>query len=76
MQELVAELTRPVALSDRAARDLSQLRRARNEYLQRDGKEPTVGELAAAAGLASAKAESLLVTERMAAGPQGPVQCR
>jgi hypothetical protein len=33
MQELVAELTRPVALSDRAARDLSRVRRARNEYL-------------------------------------------
>jgi RNA polymerase primary sigma factor len=65
MQELVAELTRPVALSDRAARDLSQLRRTRNEYLQQDGKEPTSEELGAATGLARAQVERLLATERM-----------
>ena len=34
MQELVAELTRPVALSDRAVRALAQIRTARREYLQ------------------------------------------
>jgi RNA polymerase sigma factor (sigma-70 family) len=65
MQELVAELARPVALSDRAARDLSQLRRARSEALQTDGKEPTTDELSASTGLASAQVESLLATERM-----------
>jgi len=68
MQELVAQLTRPVALSDRAARDLSHLRTARNEYLQRDGTEPTVEELSAATGLAPAHLESLLVTDRMPRG--------
>jgi RNA polymerase primary sigma factor len=68
MQELVAELARPVALSDRAARRLSHVRRLRNEYLQRDGKEPTTEELSAATGLARAQVESLLATERMPRG--------
>ncbi|MGO9960690.1 MAG: sigma-70 family RNA polymerase sigma factor [Solirubrobacteraceae bacterium] len=68
MQELVAELTRPVALSDRAARDLSRIRSARNEYLQRDGKEPTAADLGAATGLAPAQVERLLATERLPRG--------
>jgi RNA polymerase sigma factor (sigma-70 family) len=68
MQELVAELTRPVALSDRAARDLSHIRRARNEYLQSAGKEPTSGQLSTATGLASAQVERLLATERTPRG--------
>ncbi|HWK17182.1 MAG TPA: sigma-70 family RNA polymerase sigma factor [Solirubrobacteraceae bacterium] len=68
MQELVAELTRPVALSDRAARDLSHIRRARNEHLQTDGKEPTTEELSTATGLAPARVERLLATERMPRG--------
>ena len=68
MQELVAQLARPVALSDRAARDLSQLRRARNESLQMDGKEPTTRQLSATTGLGPAKVESLLATERMPRG--------
>ncbi|MGP0053095.1 MAG: sigma-70 family RNA polymerase sigma factor [Solirubrobacteraceae bacterium] len=68
MQKLVAELTRPVALSDRAARDLSRIRSARNEYLQRDGKEPTAADLGAATGLAPAQVERLLATERLPRG--------
>jgi RNA polymerase primary sigma factor len=68
MQELVAQLTRPVALSDRAARELSHVRGARNEFLQRDGKEPTTGQLSAATGLTSAQVESLLATERAPRG--------
>lgn len=68
MQELVAELTRPVALSDRAARDLSHIRRARDEYLQRGGREPTAEELSAGTGLPPAHIESLPATERMPRG--------
>jgi RNA polymerase primary sigma factor len=68
MQELVAELTRPVALSDRAVRDLSHIRRTRNEYLRRDGREPTSEELSAATGLTPAHIDSLLATERMPRG--------
>lgn len=68
MQELIAELTRPVALSDRAVRELSQIRRARNECLQRHGAEPTTHELSAATGLAPSQVERLLATERMPRG--------
>ena len=68
MQELVAELTRPVALSDRAVRDLSHIRRARDEYLRRDGREPTSEELGAATGLTPSHVDSLLATERMPRG--------
>jgi len=68
MQELVAELARPVALSDRAARHLARIRTARNEHLHRDGREPTVQELGAATGLAPAQLESLLATERRPRG--------
>jgi RNA polymerase primary sigma factor len=68
MQELVAELTRPVALSDRAARDLSRIRRARNEYLQGHGMEPSAAELTAATGLGPAQLECLLTTERLPRG--------
>ena len=73
MQELVAELARPVALSDRAARDLSHIRRARNESLQRGGKEPTAEELSATTGLAPAHVESLLATERMPRSLEEPL---
>jgi len=68
MQELVAELTRPVALSDRAARALAHIRRARNEHLQSHGREPTQEALSAATGLAPTQIESLRATERMPRG--------
>jgi RNA polymerase primary sigma factor len=64
MQELVAELTRPVALSDRAVRELAQIRRARSEHLQRHGVETTTDELSRATGLTAAKLERLQATER------------
>jgi len=64
MQELVAELTRPVALSDRAVRALAQLRAARTDYLQAHGSEPTDDDLSRATGLPLAQVESLQATER------------
>lgn len=68
MQELVAEMTRPVALSDRAARELAVVRNARREYLQAHGVEATVAQLAAATELAIAQVESLLAAERRPRG--------
>jgi RNA polymerase sigma factor (sigma-70 family) len=64
MQELVAEVTRPVALSDHAVRGLAQVRAARRDHLQAHGAEPTRAELAAATGFARAQLDSLLATER------------
>jgi RNA polymerase primary sigma factor len=73
MQELVAELTRPVALSDRAVRELARIRSARREYLQAHGTEPTDDELSRATGLTPAQLESLRATERTPRSTQEPV---
>src|SRR5262245_42005842 len=54
MQEHVAELARPVALSDRAVRELARVRRARSEHLQFHGTEPTTRDLSSVTGLAPA----------------------
>ena len=64
MQELVAELTRPVALSDRAVRDLARIRSAHRDYLEEHGSEPTTEELSRATGLTPTQLESLQATER------------
>jgi RNA polymerase primary sigma factor len=64
MQEFLAELTRPVALSDRAVRDLARIRSARREYQQTHRAEPTNDELSRATGLKRAQLDSLQATER------------
>jgi RNA polymerase primary sigma factor len=64
MQELVAELTGPVALSDRAVRRSAAIRAARNQHQQSYGREPTTGELSRATGFTRAQVESLLAAER------------
>jgi RNA polymerase primary sigma factor len=64
MQELVAELTRPVALSDRAARSLARIKTARGEHVRANGVEPTPADLSSETGLAPAQVESLLAVER------------
>jgi RNA polymerase primary sigma factor len=64
MQELVAELARPVALSDRAVRGLALIRTARREHVQTHGAEPTNEELSDATGFTLEQLESLQATER------------
>ena len=64
MQEFVADLARPVSLSDRAVRHLARLRTARREYHQAHRTEPTTDELSRATGLTQAHVESLQATER------------
>jgi RNA polymerase primary sigma factor len=73
MQELVAELTRPIALSDRAARSLAEIHRARREYLQTHRTEPTDEQLSRATGFTRAQIESLLAAERPARGFDEPL---
>lgn len=68
MQELVAELARPVALSDRAVRASAQLRTARREHLRDHGIEPTSEELSRATGFTRAQIESLDATEQVPSG--------
>jgi RNA polymerase sigma factor (sigma-70 family) len=64
MQQLVAELTRPMVLSDRALRHLSRLKQAHREQLQRSGREPSRAELAERSGLDVEQVDDLLATER------------
>jgi RNA polymerase sigma factor (sigma-70 family) len=64
MQELVADVTRPVALSDHAVRGLARIRAARRAHLQAHGAEPTAAELAAATGFTQAQLDSLLAIDR------------
>jgi RNA polymerase primary sigma factor len=64
MQEFVAELARPVSLSDRAVRDLARIRSTRREFQQTRSAEPTAEELSRATGLTRGQVESLQATER------------
>jgi RNA polymerase primary sigma factor len=66
MQQLVAELARPVVLSDHALRQLARLRHAHAQHLSRHGHEPTPQELAAASGVERDDVDNLLATERPA----------
>jgi RNA polymerase primary sigma factor len=72
MQELVAELTRPVALSDHAVRGLARVRAARREHVRAHGVEPTSAELSAATGFSGSQLESLLASDRPARSFEEP----
>jgi RNA polymerase primary sigma factor len=74
MQQLIAELTRPMVLSDRALRQLSQLKRAHGEYLTEHGREPSGNELADRTGLSHAQVGEMLLLERVPQSMDEPVQ--
>jgi RNA polymerase primary sigma factor len=74
MQQLIAELTRPLVLSDRALRQLSQLKRAHGDYLAEHGREPSGNELATGAGLTHAQVGEMLALERVPQSMDEPVQ--
>ena len=71
MQRLVAELTRPVVLSDRALRQLARLKDAYREHLHRDGLEPTVADLAASTGLSRDQVSRSCASATASRGPSG-----
>lgn len=73
MQELVAELTRPVVLSDRAVRNLAHIRTAQREFLRAHGAEPTKEQLSGATGLTVQQLERLQATERMPRALEEPL---
>jgi RNA polymerase sigma factor (sigma-70 family) len=64
MQELVATVSGPLALSDRAARGLAAVRHAQREHLQARGTEASTDHLSVATGLSRAQVESLLAAAR------------
>jgi len=65
MQQLVAELARPVVLSDRALRQLARVKQARRDYLQEHKSDPTSMELAESTGIAREQVERLTAVERL-----------
>ena len=73
MQGLVADLTRPVALSDRALRAMARVKRARHAHLQRYMREPSCGELALATSLPLEQVETLLCLERVPRSLEEPL---
>ena len=73
MQQLVAELTRPVVLSDRALRHLARVKQAHREAVQESGREPNGRELAERAGLSLEQVDELLATERAPRSLDEPV---
>jgi RNA polymerase primary sigma factor len=74
MQQLIAELTRPLVLSDRALRQLSQLKRAHGAYLAEHGREPNGNELAVSTGLTHAQVGEMLALERVPQSMDAPVR--
>jgi RNA polymerase sigma factor (sigma-70 family) len=68
MQRLVAELGRPVVLSDRALRQLAGVKNAHRIYVQAEGREPSLSALADGAGLSSEQVERLVAADRSARG--------
>lgn len=65
MQQLVSELSRPVVVPDRAARQLACVRSTRSAYLRAHGREPSCGQLARETGIERAQVESLIAVERV-----------
>jgi RNA polymerase sigma factor (sigma-70 family) len=64
MQQLVAELARPVVLSDRAHRQLARISEARAALTLRNRRQPTLRELAAESCLEIEQLQALIVAER------------
>jgi RNA polymerase sigma factor (sigma-70 family) len=73
MQQLVAELTRPVVLSDRALRNLAALREAREALLAETGREPGTAQLVDRSGLGADQVGDLLAVERAPRSLEAPV---
>jgi RNA polymerase sigma factor (sigma-70 family) len=64
MQQLVAELTGPVVLSDRANRSLVQMKRARSAFVQANRREPSDSELAETTRMPLEQVQHLMAFER------------
>jgi RNA polymerase primary sigma factor len=74
MQQLVAEVTRPLVLSDRALRQLSRVKDAHRSAVRESGREPGAAELAERAELSLAQVEDLLAADRPARSTDEPVE--
>jgi RNA polymerase sigma factor (sigma-70 family) len=65
MQKLVAEMKRPLVLSDRALRQVARVKEAQRIHVQRHGRDASIFELAAATGFATDHVQSLMAADRV-----------
>ena len=73
MQQLVAEVTRPTVLSDRALRQLARLRDAHGRAIRETGREPSRAQLAGDAELTVDQVDALLAADRPPRSTDEPV---
>jgi RNA polymerase sigma factor (sigma-70 family) len=73
MQQLVAEVRRPVVLSDRALRQLARVKDARREHVQSESAEPSNEQLAEHTGLAVEQVQRLIAIDRTPRGLEEPI---
>jgi DNA-directed RNA polymerase sigma subunit (sigma70/sigma32) len=73
MQQLAAELTRPIVMSDRALRQLSQVKDA-YANLQSTGDNVTLAELAEHTGIDPVQIGNLIAADRPSKGLEQPIQ--
>jgi RNA polymerase sigma factor (sigma-70 family) len=73
MQQLVAELSRPMVLSDRALRQLARIKQAERDCGQRSGHQPSSSALASETGLPYTQIVRLRAAERTTVGLDQPV---
>jgi RNA polymerase sigma factor (sigma-70 family) len=73
MQQLVAELSRPIVLSDRALRQLARVKHAERQCGQRSGRQPGVDALVRESGVPRKQIDSLIAADRTAAGLDQPI---
>jgi RNA polymerase sigma factor (sigma-70 family) len=73
MQQLVAELTKPMVLSDRTLRQLAAVKRAHSAFVQANGRDPTGVELADRTGMDHHVLSDLLSVERVPQSLEQPV---
>jgi RNA polymerase primary sigma factor len=73
MQQLVAELSRPLVLSDRALRELARIKQTRRTLEQSWGREPTSAEVTRAGEVPGEHVQRLMNADRAPRGLQEPV---
>jgi RNA polymerase sigma factor (sigma-70 family) len=74
MQSLVAELTRPLVLSDRGLRQLARLKDAHREAIHQTGREPGRDDLVARSGLTGEQVDGLLLATTPARSTDEPIE--
>jgi RNA polymerase sigma factor (sigma-70 family) len=74
MQRLMSELGRPMVLSDRALRQVAQLKATERQEMQRRGREPNPAALSSATGMAREQVDRLMAAQRSALGLDEPLR--